>query len=140
MLRLWIEICSFSLFVLMWMNSLRTSSCPTVFWHELDGKMGHVGAAETQKSLCDTFTCSTELFSHGPQQQPPSWPNGNPGASLWMTSHTLTHSHILHQISVDTKFSFIQQRSRHFWYQFLVIVKWNWAIFFSLGFHFHVFV
>lgn len=26
----------------MWMNPLKMNSCPTVFWHELDGKMGHV--------------------------------------------------------------------------------------------------
>ena len=31
-------------FEFMWMNSFKKSSCPTVFWHELHGKMGHVGA------------------------------------------------------------------------------------------------
>lgn len=50
------------------MNSLKMSSCPTVFWHEPDGKMGHVGEKETGKSHSDTFTCSPELFSHGLQQ------------------------------------------------------------------------
>lgn len=37
------EVWRSPLFELMWMICLMMSSCPTVFWHELDGKMGHVG-------------------------------------------------------------------------------------------------
>lgn len=82
----------------LWVNVdgfFKISSRPTVFWHELHGKMGHVGKrkriAETQKGLCDTFTCSPELFSHGPQQ-PPAWPDRHP--RRWRThKHTCTHTH-----------------------------------------------
>lgn len=65
---------------------------------------------------CDRFTCSPEQFSHGPQQ-PPAWPDRNPGASLWMTSctdsfsltHTCTHSyHATDLYFPATKYSFIQ--------------------------------
>lgn len=46
MLCLGTETWCFSPFELMWMNSLKMSSRPTVFWHKLDVKMGHVGEKE----------------------------------------------------------------------------------------------
>lgn len=74
-------------------------SCPTVFWHELDGKVGHVGA-ESERLRKASVTYSPVPQSGFPMAHNSLPPDliENPGASLWMTSYT--HARILQQISV----------------------------------------
>lgn len=100
-----------------------------------------------EKGLCDTFTCSTEQFSHGPQQ-PPAWPDRHPGPSFWMTSctHKHTHSHIIssHKLLLySSKLVMDTFAGFDISVLMLAIVKWNWVtestFIFSMRFHLQLF-
>lgn len=68
------------------------SSRPTEFWHELDGKMGHVGQRDKDGD-CDTFTCSPELFSQALPQ---------PELMESRTLDDITHTHMHKHTNVHT--------------------------------------
>lgn len=51
----------------------------TVFWHEPDGKMGHMWEkVNIRKASVTRSPVPPSGFSHGPPQQPPSWPHMKP--------------------------------------------------------------
>lgn len=91
-----------------WMNYWKMSSCPSVFWHELHGKMGHMGEKGNDRGseLWQVHLFPGAVFPWPTTASRLTWwkPWSKPLNDIMhrlFLSHTHAHTHIMQQISIS---------------------------------------